>query len=1066
MSILEHFITEPPYNGNWSYNVMTYPTAAISNKEYNRKLKQASESFTFDSGDWLKKTILISGENLNFILDDLEEQLKDEKLPESNRQSIESMLETFSEAKGSIEYCFIMHFGLPFTEDKDLAYQNMMKVRNGYEKRLHEMHIGTVLIKDESDILQIIEGELTGEFYIGARLNRGNLLPVTRPHVKSKKQDLAFLACPDDIVSDPDGNYIYINGRTVASSILVGKQNINISFQPNYGDEFLDRFSVEELINISKKEGTAVIWCHIEIPISGEKHNKMFGERINQNERSKIKDKNGDMNSRNAVFNKQAGEKLERNIKASMKGERYVYFALIGVVLGKSKKDVDAVIDNIHSKLKDSQIKSIRPKRGHLYSIRMCLPTNIIHSKFLQIVTATTSAAFLPLRDNSALDEQKGPIFCRDALTKIPIRVNPDLKNPDNTLLITPTGNGKTAVSCAWAGRVVDSGEAKAYMVMPKNENRNKGHTKGTDYKTFCEIKSGELVDFSNDGLIPGLLVIPFDEKLFGNKTWAYQLSADNHYDHVENAVGAWLGKELTPGQKVAQSKRLKKLYQERGILDAKGKVINIQDWGNPDKIKWPSYPEIRNMIWETRNPKTNIIPNPSDRSLYDATAKAGEGMPYYRYLSSTRRIRTEKNLVVFDLSGLPKNLSDAYCIYLMEYINLAYLPKDPDQPVKRVYVFWDEIHDLMENYVTAPELIKGARKGRAELVTNIYSTQDTVLPADNFKTLKANCRNIFLFCNLNDTNVDDVMKAFNIDDAYREGLKRQGYEIAYLLRDGFTRDVELTLTKFERQHLFGEKYSSENLSDGQGDEQVAVSGFAVDECVQNILDYEGFFNEDDVVSGALDDYGPEYKYYNLQNPFGPGSENCWIRKCLIKLAEKPGNQDIIGPEGQKGVEGHIHYGMGCMSLGWMRRYNRSFPNNQPFPNVRYDHTGGPDIVWGEFDDKGNLLDCENSGCIEIEGNGSHGLKDWNGKVDRAQASGYKNIIFTGDGTTCKEMKNTKPPLDADYINKVKPYVIPQGKQFLRKLEDIATEYINRKPQVLSRFEAVTEETEVLETSI
>lgn len=1066
MALLDYLEKDIPYKGNWSYNVMTYPTAAISNDEYNRKLKQASESFTFESGSWLKKTILISGENLNFMLDDLEEQLHEKGISESKRQSIESMLNTFSEAKGSIEYCFIMHFGLPFTEDKDVAYQNMMKVRNGYEKRLHEMHIGTVLIKDESDILQIIEGELSGEFYIGTRLNRGSLIPVNRPHTISKKHDLAFLACPDDIESDPDGHCIYINGRTVASSILIGRQNINISFQPNYGEDFLDKFSIEELINISKKEGTAVIWCHVEIPISGEKHNKMFGERINQDEMSKIKDQNGDMNSKNAVFNKHAGEKLRKNIQAAMKGERYVHFALIGIVLGRTKENVNAVIDNIHSKLKDSTIKSISPRRGHLFALRMCLPTNFIHSKFLQVVTATTSAAFLPLRKSSALDENKGPIFCRDALTKIPIRVNPDLRNPDNTLLVTPTGNGKTAVACAWAGRVVDYKE-KAYMVMPKNENRNQGNTKGTDYKTFCEIKGGELVDFSMDGLIPGLLVIPFDEKLFGNKTWAYQLSADMHYDYVENAVGAWLGKELTPGQRVSQSTRLKKLYQERGILDAKGKVINIQDWGNPEKIKWPSYPDIRKMLWDTRNPKTNIIPNPSDRSLHEATAKAGEGMPYYRYLSSTRRIQTEKDLVVFDLSGLPKNLSDAYCIYLMEYINLAYLPKDPDQPMKRVYVFWDEIHDLMENQVTAPELEKGARKGRAELVTNIFSTQDVVLPDNKFKTLKANCRNIFLFCNLNDTNVDDVMKAFNIDERYREGLKRQGYEIAYMLRDGFTRDVNLTLTGFEKKYLFGEEETNDDPVVTYDHKPVRHCGLAVENCVKEILEYEGFFTEDDVSSGIKGDYGPDgYTYYNLQDPFSAGSVNCWILTSCIKPRDKPENQDIIGPIGQKGVEGHKHYGAGCMILGWARRYNQAFPEHQPFPNIRYDHTGGPDIVWGEFDEKGNLIDCENSGCVEIEGHKTHGLKEWNEKVNRAQASGYKNIIFTGDSVICREMKTAKPPVGADYINNVKPYVYPQGKAFLREMERIATAVINRKPQDLNRLDAVTDQTEEAEAPI
>jgi hypothetical protein len=198
-----------------------------------------------------------------------------------------------------------------------------------------------------------------------------------------------------------------------------------------------------------------------------------------------------------------------------------------------------------------------------------------------------------------------------------------------------------------------------------------------------------------------------------------------------------------------------------------------------------------------------------------------------------------------------------------------------------------------------------------------------------------------------------------------------------------------------------------------------------------------------------------------LQNPFGPGSENCWIKKHLIKPAEKEGNQDLIGPEGMKGVEGHTHYGMGCMALSWMRRHAWAFPN------ARYDHTGGPDLVWGEFDLVGNLIkDCENSGCIEIEILGSHQLNGWNGKLERAQASGYKEIIFTGDGAMCREMKTAKPPAEADYINKVKGYVYPQGKQLLRELERIAELHANRKPHDLSRLHAVTDNTEEAEACV
>jgi len=148
------------------------------------------------------------------------------------------------------------------------------------------------------------------------------------------------------------------------------------------------------------------------------------------------------------------------------------------------------------------------------------------------------------------------------------------------------------------------------------------------------------------------------------------------------------------------------------------------------------------------------------------------------------------------------------------------------------------------------------------------------------------------------------------------------------------------------------------------------------------------------------------------------------------------------------------------MVLAWMRRHQWAFPN------ARYDHTGGPDLVWGEFDKNGTLVPCENSGCIEIEVLNSHGLSGWNGKVDRATSAGYKTIIFTGDGAVCREMKTAKPPAGAEYINKVKPYVKPQGKTLLRALEAVVEEVANRKPDNLNRLQAVADDTEKVEAPV
>jgi hypothetical protein len=1016
-----------PYNGNYGYNVLTYPMPGMSKTEYKKYVRLASNALT--ELNLSKKLIIISGENLTHYLNDIEEELKKPKIEEHRRHALESMLETFSDATTVIEYLYVIHIGLPLAPDKKKALENMQNVRAGYEKLLNESNIGTVLLKDEDDILSIVNGMLTGDMYFAERLNGGKLIPVeNNKNIKNNDHNVYFWACADDIESDPEGNFVTINGRTEATSIVVGKRNRNISIQPIFSKDF-SAFDVDEIVNIGKKEQTSIIWCHVEIPISEERHTEMFGTGFRRADQTAAGNKNNSMSSQNIAINKAAKKKLEENMDAVYNtGERYVWFAFFGIVLAKSREDAKSVLFEVEAKFKHRGVTTFRPRRAHLDTVRMTLLNNYIRTDFLQIVSSEVCSAFLPTMDSSFTDSKDGLIIARDSITKRPVRLNPSLRDQENLLCFAEPGTGKSVFANEIAGRAVDHNDM-ARIIGPKNEDRKDG----TDYRTFVEAKKGQVVEFGRGKSSIGLFVIPFNKNW--KKTWAFQYSADHHYDYAVKELEAGIKKQLTPGQRAVLITTMKKLYVERGILDAKGNVINTKSWSDKTKIKWPTFTEGKKM-WDTTRKENGGIPDISMRTLYDVTASFNDGMNYGWVGTSNGRVEEECQLIYYDLSGLDDNLKEMHAIMVVEHLNLLYLPKDPDAPRMRVYVIWDEINELIKSEALFLGMEKGSRRSRFQRLTHCYFTQDPLLEAGKLKMLLANCKNLVLPTNLTDQNLPLYRSSLNLNEKLIPKLMTHKENTWMLISKGVEREIELKLTKFEETHLVAEGKKREKSEFVPA----TPSGIAVYNYAQRLLDVEGFFNEDDLTSNVKGDYTLDgYVFYNLQNPFGPGSENCWILKEQIKPATKAGNQDIIGPIGQKGVEGHKHYGMECLLFAWMNRHN--------FPDLVMNHHDLPDLTWLE-------------GCIEIEIDGTHTLKELNDKVDRAEQAGCKFIIFTGDGDTCKKMRAMKPPAGADYVNKIKTYVIPQGGKLLRALEEIALRYVERKPEDLSRSESFLEQTE------
>jgi len=364
-------------------------------------------------------------------------------------------------------------------------------------------------------------------------------------------------------------------------------------------------------------------------------------------------------------------------------------------------------------------------------------------------------------------------------------------------------------------------------------------------------------------------------------------------------------------------------------------------------------------------------------------------------------------------VSLLDDNIKSAFSIFIMGAVNTRYFPKQERSKRRRTYLFFDELGKLLNTPEMLPHIERGMRESRAAYITPVICTQDPEIDEHALKIIKANCANIFLLSNLKESSYQSFKAVFCLKDEYKPRLLQKGHGIGLYLKNDFAVDIEIPLTTKEENAIL--------KSPGTGEEKAErKSGFAVEDLVNDIYEFEGFFIEDWTES-TEPDY-PGYQYYNIQDPFSTGSLNAYVRKDLIQISEEPGKLDKIG------VEGYKHYSAVCTIAGWMRLHN--------FPGVQINHTGLPDITWLH-------------GCLEFESLGTHDIDDWNSKKRRADG-GYNEIIFTGIGDVCKEMKRSK----------VSGFVYPQGKNLLKELERIKDKYGYREGQNLELFQAVTEQME------
>jgi hypothetical protein len=150
--------------GDWFFDLVAFPPAEQEKKTFNENLRHAFQALPFGC---LQKTILISGRDLTFIVGDIEEQLKESGISPVRLAELYSIQEKFSDIKGVIDWIYVIHIGLSYTQQEERAQRVMDAVQNGYVRLLNDMGIRTVLIKDSDDMVLLYQSMLTGKMLFG-----------------------------------------------------------------------------------------------------------------------------------------------------------------------------------------------------------------------------------------------------------------------------------------------------------------------------------------------------------------------------------------------------------------------------------------------------------------------------------------------------------------------------------------------------------------------------------------------------------------------------------------------------------------------------------------------------------------------------------------------------------------------------------------------------------------------------------------------------------------------------------------------------------------------------------
>ena len=314
------------------------------------------------------------------------------------------------------------------------------------------------------------------------------------------------------------------------------------------------------------------------------------------------------------------------------------------IVIKGGEEEVFRAESHIISILKSELIEVQIPTGRMLEMFLSALLLPVSESKAWVEVRSDGAAALCAASNLNSRTDEKGLYFGKDLLTNSEVMLDLSTLASKQLVMCGSTGSGKTFTFLLLLMRLVDMCNARVIYTTPKADE-------GTKYRAVAEFyqEKGCIADIGLNGteyLNP--LDILIDTETMGSSLYAYAKAYDLKKDTLIYAHKVWLGVSFSANMDSYLDETLDKVYEQAQVY---------RDEPESFKNQMPLYKHLR-AIWalDAANDELGTKQKTAE-ALLNKTYQFSETGRFSRYNNQTKGLDLSKDMIVIDMSGVPKTI-------------------------------------------------------------------------------------------------------------------------------------------------------------------------------------------------------------------------------------------------------------------------------------------------------------------------------------------------------------------------------------------------------------------------